>query len=159
MVVPSVPRAISRTDRLVSTGEPALRPAPTSHVRRGTPEGGAPSPDSRLTTSRGVSQDCLTKSKESSDRGAGGIGEGEPWPPAPRKNDSVGFGMSVFSPVCLPAPRCFHFPGPLGHSGMQSHGQGEAVKQVTRPVGVRRHALARRPKHATQVMSRGLGQP
>lgn len=29
VVAPSVPRALPRTDRLVSTGEPALRPAPS----------------------------------------------------------------------------------------------------------------------------------
>lgn len=102
------PRAISRTDRLVSTGEPALRPAPTSHVRRGTPEGGAPSPDSRLTSSRGVSQDCLTKSKESSDRGAGGIGEGEPSPPPlPGRMTRLGSGCQTFPLSASPLQDAF----------------------------------------------------
>lgn len=99
VVAPSVPRrALSGTDRLVGTGEPALRPAPS----RGTH---TPLPRRRSSSlrpaSRRVSQDYPTKPKENLGCRTRGIRVSKLWFP---KNDSVGFGD--FSPlekssVCL----------------------------------------------------------
>lgn len=97
------PRALSRTDLLVSTGEPALRSAPS----RGGGGGHTPLPPKAellhptLDSQPAVSQDYLTKTKENLTCRARRIRVSKQWS---RKNDSVGFGN--FSPlerssVCL----------------------------------------------------------
>lgn len=93
----AAPRARSRTNRGVNAR--SLRS--TQRPRWGIPEGGAPSPVSRLTASQSWEQPRLTKPKKSSGYGARGTREGKRWL---RKNDSVGFGdVSPLrrSPVCL----------------------------------------------------------
>lgn len=91
------PRALSGTDRLVSTREPALRPAPSRWTH--TPL--LPKAELQSPASRRVSQDYMTKPKENLGCRTRGIRVSKLWS---RKNDSVEFGD--FSPlekssVCL----------------------------------------------------------